>query len=168
MITTPPFVRLLEAIGIDLGTCNYQADTGIAAVGTRHVRNRSTTAEERPCVAVRFDGDERSDDDENRNAWEAVRWLHFALVADVVLDTEDAGTDDTAQKKLAMLLAASVKWLRREGSAIGALSDWIIPGAFDPDENSQPDQGRLVLQLTVVYRVRTDDENVLLAQGEMG
>lgn len=168
MITTPPFERLLEAILTDLETIDYQADTGIVGVGTRHLRNRSTAAEERPCVAVRFDGDERADDDRNHNGQEAVRWLHFALVADLDLDTEDAGTDDTGQKKLGLLLAASVKGLRRAGSAIGALSDWIIPGAFDPDENSQPDEGRLVLSLTVVYRVRTDDENALLAQGEMG
>lgn len=58
--------------------------------------------------------------------------------------------------------------LRDEDGPLRQLCDWVIDGDENPDDDSQPDEGRLVKPISVVYRVRTDDPNRLLAPGENG
>lgn len=168
MINPEPFDRLLDAIVATGDTVDWLTQTGQDSVTARHGRNRYADEEEKPCVSVVFVGDEPAGDDLDHNAWETVRELQIDLVVDAALDPEDGNLDPTGYRRLSRIAAAFIKAMRTPGSPIDLLSDWVRQAGIAPDDRSTSDQGRLVSSVIVVYRVRTDDENVLLAQGVMG
>lgn len=170
MIEQPPFVKLLGWADDALALVDFAAETGIADVTHRPFRNRNTMEDERWCVAVRFETDLPQQDGEvqNHNAWEKCRELTLSLIVDGDLETEDSGNDPTGLAQLGMIAAAAFKGLRDPAGPLAQKCDWMRLGGIEPDEDSTPDEGRLVYAVIVLYRVRSDDENVLLAQGEMG
>lgn len=177
MIDIPPPIRLLEAIKQTLEPVDYLNRAGLAGVRIRHRRNRNTKAGERPCIAIAFVDDDGPDDDQlDLTCGERQRSLTVDLIADVDLAPEKADIDQdpatpgveidpTGNLVPSRLLAAAIEALKTPGSAIDVLSDYISVKSLSPDEDSQADYGRLVRTIIVLYRVRSDDENVLLAEG---
>jgi len=166
MISTPPPIILLEAIKLTLADVDYEFAANIAGVTVRHARNRKPVRAERPALSIIWTGDDpRPGDEQFRNAWEAVRELNFDLQTDVDLPSDTQELDDTGWLYLTSMLAAAMEALCAPDSPLRALCDDIIPGSLEPDEKSDADNGRLVRSATVLYRVRTDDQNVLLAAG---
>lgn len=168
MVEDPPYIRLLEALKATIDPVDYEAEAGIEDVNTRHQRHRYAADEEKPALSVRFTNDVPRGDDLDHNQWETLRELAADLVADVKLPPEDSAEDPTGLLTGARLLAAAMKAVRDPSSPIALLCDRVILGVIGGDEDSNYDVGRLVCGVTVVYRVRSDDENQLLAQGVMG
>ena len=138
----------------------------------RHARYRYSTAEERTAIAIRWDGDEPEDSmqsDSYLSSGEMLVKMSLSIEIDADLDPEptdgSAGADETGLKKLTRYANAVLKALRAEGSIISNFSDFVQYGGLGPDEDNISDEGRLVLSLFVLYRVRSDDPTVLLATG---
>lgn len=169
MIDTPPHIQLLAAIKTTLEAVDYQADAGVAGVKIRHRRNRYSWDSERPCVSIVFVHDVIPDDAAlELNAWEKQRQLTVDLVVDLDLPPEDSDEDPTGNLALSLVAAASLRAMKDPASPIAQLSDYISGHDIEPSEDSKPDKGRLSLTSIVLYRVRSDDENVLLAEGVNG
>lgn len=166
MIRTPPPILLLEAIKLTLIDVDYEFAANIPGVTIRHARNRNAVRAERPALSIIWTGDDpRPGDELFRNAWETVREFSFDLQTDVDLPSDTEGLDDTGWLYLTSMLAAAMEALCDPESPLRKLCDDVVPGSLDPDEKSDADNGRLVRSATVLYRVRTDDQNVLLAAG---
>lgn len=171
LIELAPHVRLLEAAAETMRQVDYEDRAGTAkAVTVRHARNRKPVRAEKPALSLILVGDDPRPDELNRNAWERVRELQFDIQADADLATEDSDEDPTGLALLSRMLAAAVQRLevsfRDEATPLNQLCDYVSAGSIDPDEKSREDDGRLVRGLTVLYRVRADDSNVLLGPGE--
>jgi hypothetical protein len=134
-------------------------------VTVRHAFSRKALRSEKPAISLIMVDDDNRNDDVNLNAWETARVLVFDMQADVDTDTEDTGLDPTGLRKVSRLLAAAVHGMRAEGSPLMGLIDEFTVGALGPDDKSQSENVRLVRTVSVLYRVRADDENVLLAAG---
>lgn len=161
-----PVTLLLEAIKATLDQVDYQAEAGIAGVTVRHRRNRFSIDSELPCIAIQWISDEIVDEETPYlTAWEKTRGLTVDLVIDSLIDDEESGLDPTANQALLNLAAASIRALKKDDSPLGALSETRSLRDMAADEDSKEDKGRLVATLFVVYRVRVDDETVLLAEG---
>ncbi len=134
----------------------------------RHARFRYSTTEERPAIAIMWDGDEVRDEDESNqylSAHELVMEQSLSIMIDVDLDAEDSGLDNTGIKKLSRYAKAVLSALRAEGSIISGFSDFVQYRSLGPDEDSLSDEARLVLSVIVLYRVRAEDPSILLATG---
>ena len=162
-----PHVRILLAIA-DVGrSVDYLEEAGIAEpVTIRHARNRKPVRSERPCITIIMTGDEPRPDEMQRNDWETTREMTFDLQADMELPTEVSDEDPTGLGDISLFLAAMVYAIRAPGNPLLQLVDWVMPGKLDPNDDSPSDDGRMTRGLSVVYRVRSDDENELLAAGE--
>jgi hypothetical protein len=178
-----PFVKLLTAAGQFIAAADYIEGAGLLSLPddlgaqhpitmtVRHARNRKPVRSEKPCITLVFVGDEpRSDDEQQLNDWETARELTFDLQLDMDLDTEDSELDPTGYAKMSRVLAVAYSSMVETVGLkfLGGLADWIANGSYDPDDKSTSDDGRLVLGISVLYRVRSDDPNVLLAAGENG
>ncbi|HEX9946412.1 MAG TPA: hypothetical protein VGA98_02630 [Allosphingosinicella sp.] len=173
LIDLAPHIKLLLAMAATLELVDYQVRAGASKpVKIRHARNRKPVRSEKPAISIIFVGDDPRPDDLQRNAWEAVRELQADLQCDADLAAEDSEEDVTGLAVLSRILAAGVEMLevaRRDVvTPFNDLADSIMAGTVDPDDKSREDDGRLVRRVTVVYRVRTDGSNVLLAPGEQG
>jgi hypothetical protein len=167
LITKPPHIRQLEAAVADLASADFMENTGVPGIHVRHRRNRLPTSSELPCVTLRWLGcDQTSPDGDYVTAWEQQMLNHMQLEVDLELDTEESGIDPTGWGKHSMVAAYAYSVLAEQSSALFQLCDHVRVPAPQLDEDSKPDDGRLVLPFDVVYRVRTDDPNVLLAPGE--
>lgn len=166
MVNDEPFEFLLEKALESIAAVDFLDRAGIAPVTVRHWRNRHSTPSEGTAVSLRFVGDDPRQDDINLNSWETTRELELDIVVDMELDTEISGIDPTGWKKLGRVAAAAAAALQDPASPLRQWCDWVTPGRNDPDEKSTADNGRLVKAATVLYRVRSDDSNVLLAAGE--
>jgi len=167
----PPHIKLLIAIENALLTVDFAVQAGISRPLTiRHSRSRAPVRAERPALSIIFVGDDPRPDEQDRNDWEQVRELTVDLQVDLDLETENRFQDRTGLLYLSLVQAVAVKALKEPDMPVflGGLCDWISVGSIDPEERSQPDIGRMTRALTVLYRVRSDDANVLLAAGENG
>jgi hypothetical protein len=171
MIGQAPHITLALAIEAAGNAVDYLGRAGIAGnVTIRHARNRKPVRAEKPCMSIIIVSDDYQPDEADRNDWEQVRELIVDLQADLDLDTEDSGDDPTGLDKLSRFVAAFVAGLKdpEMPTYLGGLCDWIRVGALEPDDRSTPDDGRMTRAIHVLYRVRSDDANVLLAQGVNG
>lgn len=171
MIDIPPHIRLLMKAEEKFKTVDFMQDAGLpSAVTVRHSRNRNAVRFEKPSLSIIFVGDDPQPNEQDRNAWEVVRELVFDIQVDLDLTTEISDEDPTGLLFLSRTVAAAVKALKDSVQPIflDGLCDWIAVGSIDPEERSQPDIGRMTRALTVLYRVRSDDANVLLSAGENG
>ncbi len=165
LLPQPPFVRIalrMAEIGADV---DYLDQAGIAApVTIRHRRKVQTVRGERPAITIIFVGDVPEPGD-GLNAWEQRRRATFDIQADVELSP---GTDVTGLETAGLMLAAFVRALRVEGSPLLELVDWVEEGEIEPEDRAQPEDGRLVRTLELLYRARSDDGNALLGSEENG
>lgn len=168
IIDKAPHIRILEALVATLELVNFEDRAGVVGVTIRHTRNRYPTSSEKPCISVRWLGNEDQADEQYANAWERYKLCNIDLVADAAIEAEDSQVDETGWDRLSRMLAAAFEKLREEGTPLYDLMNWVQDRDTDPDEDSKPDEGRLVQAISVLYRVRTDQPNVLLAQGENG
>jgi hypothetical protein len=172
MIDLPPPIQILLKLA-ERGRAADYTEAGIISgpVTVRHARNRRPVKSEKPCITLIFVTDEEQPTELQRNEWEVVREMVVDIQVDLDLETEDSGNDETGMGNLAMVVAVFVKSLRDDpvnASWIDGMCDWIRIGTLEPDDRSTPDDGRMTRALSVLYRTRSDDENVLLAAGVNG
>jgi hypothetical protein len=167
LIDKPPHIRQLEAGLATLQALDWESRTGLAGIHVRHYRHRHATSSERPCVSLRWLGNDRATPDgQYLTQDERQKVGHWQVEIDIKLETEEAGTDPTGWGDASIVAAAGYEALSDPASPLRALCDWTRPGDETPDEDSKPDDGRLVYPFDVIYRVRTDDPNKLLVPGE--
>ncbi len=170
MIALPPPIRILREMAA-MGRLADYAQAGIISdpMTVRHARNRDPVRGEVPCISLILVDDDAVQDEQDRNEWESVRSMTVDVQVDLVLANEDSGDDDTGMGVLMMVVAVFVDSLRGPDQIwINGLVDFVRVGALEPDDRSTPDDGRMTRALRVLYRVRSDDENVLLAAGVNG
>lgn len=144
-------------------TVDYADLAGVnGSVTVRHSRKRHPVRGDRPCHTIIFVGDEAVPGETGLNAWEILRQATFDIQSDLDVPAED----ETGLITLGRFSAAFVQALRAEGSTLLGLVDWVSEGDIEPEDRSQPEDGRLVRSLDVMYRVRSDDGNALLAAEE--
>lgn len=173
MMDFPPHIRLLLKLQQLGQAVDYQDRAGIPGVVTiRHARNRNAVRAEKPAMSlILVSDDDRPNEEEGRNDFEQVREMVVDLQADLELPTEVSRSDVTGLGYLSLFVAAFVGGLRdpdQPNRWLDGLCDWLRVGALEPDDRSTPEDGRMTRAIHVVYRVRTDDPNVLLADGENG
>jgi len=178
MIAEAPHVRLLLAVAETLLAITPQEwldNVGLpleTPLAIRHARNRKAVRSEKPCISIIFVSAEAVPADNDLTNWETQKRLLLDLQADVDLDPEQGTVDPTGLGMLSRILGYAMSRLQLEDtdplSPIAALSDRVGGGAYDPEDRATSEDGRLVLEANVVYRVLSTDENVLLAQGVNG
>lgn len=169
MIALPPPVAILLKMA-ELGRmADYSQAVGGATVTIRHSRNRKPVRAEVPAVTLILVSDEPRQDELDRNDWERVREMVIDVQVDTHLAAEDTMIDETGLAVPMILVALFVASLRGPNQTwISEMVDDVRVGSLEPDDRSTPDEGRMTRALTVLYRVRSDDENVLLAAGVNG
>jgi hypothetical protein len=191
-LTRAPFIIVLAAVMATLveGDLDGQleelfeelaSDGDPLALKLRWLRNRYTTQEEKPCLAIAFVSDgpqDPQDADQYPAVGEAVRELAVDLVIDVDLpteveaDEEELIADVAGLEILAHIERRAVQLLKRgfENPAdaptpLSLCAHWVQEIGVDNDEDLVDFPGRLVSRVNVLYRVRSDDPMILLMQG---
>lgn len=173
-IADAPHIKILEAVKATLEAVDFldlAGMTGVKALTIRHFRQRYSTSGERPCLAIKWTGrPDNNVDDQYKNSDERPLKCGIDLVIDLLPVPEDAADDPdpTGWAEMSRIAAVALEALRDEDPAnpLSLVCDgWVIDEDLVPDEDSKPDNGRLVQAISVVYRVRTFDSNVLLAKG---
>ena len=182
MPAVAPFIRVMHRVRGRLDEVNMPVVTGIADLSLRWARNRYTTREERPCLAIAFVSDEPADDGSvNTNSDELVRVLALDLICDMEIETEASaeanesmGTpieefDPAGLGQLSMVITEAHKALReccidplQDTTELGRCIDWVQDIGYDDDEELAGEDGRLVGRLNVIYRTSSWDPTLLL------
>lgn len=164
MISPSPLIRLLTAAHADIRAADYVLGAELTDVTVRHENNRYPTEDERlgGCISIALKADSARSDDADHCYGEMVREATFELVGDIDVDPV---ADPTGLLRVMRMLTIAANALRADDSEIRKLCDWVNSPEIDPDERATSEEGRLVYAVTVVYRVKTDDLNVLLAPG---
>ncbi len=176
-----PRIEVLYAVMARLEQVDLPTLTGIADLNLRWTRNRYTTREERPCLALAFVSDEPRDRDTGLNGDETARILGIDLIVDLQIETEAAAQANTAigtlmsefdpsgLADLSAVLDVAMKALRqccmdefRDTTALGKVCDWVEDVEVDEDEELPDDDGRLVGRANVIYRTSSWDPTLLL------
>lgn len=174
-----PRIQVLNAAMADLFAAGLPALLELPALKFRWERNRYTSREERPCIALAFVSDEPMEMD-NLSEDEMARRLAFDIIVDLQIDTEaaaeaesDLGTvaefyDPTGLAALSWVLDNVMLVLRRtcidefrDTTALGKVADWVEDVSIDEDEELPDDDGRLVGRANVVYRTSSWDPTLL-------
>lgn len=171
-----PTVIVLEKSKETIEAIDWAA-LGLPAFKVRHSRNRFSTEEERPCISIRWMGDRVREVDQEQSYltdWEMEIAQDLTIEIDMDLAPEESDaepppepedTDPTGVSVLTRSGIAIVRAMKARESIISGFSSGVIYGGMDDDEEGTADEGRLVLALTVLYRVRTDDPGELLGTG---
>lgn len=169
-----PTVIVLEALKVTLEAVDWSA-IGQPGFTWRHERQRNTSAEERPAGAIEWQGDQVREADDERvylTMDEMLMAMSVSLTIDLDLEPEESDEarpveveDPTGLRTLTQVGMTAVKALKAEGAEIRNWTDAVALEGLSPDEDGTGDEGRLVIPLTVLYRVRTDDPSELLAMG---
>ncbi len=132
----------------------------------RHHRFRHLTEEERPGICLRWDGDKPHEDDVE-NGYLSLGEMRVVCNVSIEIDADidDEADDPTGFKDITRYVEKVLSALR---DPLNPHSVWdhVQYVGLGPDEDSMSDEGRLVLSLDVIYRVRSDDPSVLLSPGE--
>lgn len=145
----------------------------------RHWRNRETTFEEMPCVAIRYVADDAPGVTTASDTILSVAEAIFELGVELVVDTEiapesdrdtagdpDEGLEPTGLESASEIIKQCLDVLFTPGEEPNALGGtvWDVryDGSGDNDDVGTPDNLRLVERLTLVYRVRAEAPHVLL------
>ena len=178
-----PFVRIMYAAREQLEVGDALANlTALPDLKIRWARNRYTTRQERPCVAIAFVSDAPVDDGAvSTNPDETVRALALDIIVDMEVETEASAEanqaletpveqfDPTGLANLASVLAQAYQLLRaccqdplRDSTTLGKMVDWVQDVSIDDDEDLPDDDGRLVGRVNVLYRTSSWDPMQLL------
>jgi hypothetical protein len=154
-------------------------DAGVPRWKVRHERFRSSTAEEMPCLAIRYVADDASGvatgSDSAPSLAEEVMELRTEFVVDTPIDPEsdretagdpDEGGDPTGLGAASQIIETSLDALCPEGGPVNTLGGlvWDIryDGSGANDELATSDNVRLAEAVTFVYRVRAEAPHRLL------
>lgn len=171
-----PREQILAALLVDLKTAAAAAATPFKV---RHERFRSSTAEEWPCVSIRYLGDDApgvaTGSDTAPSLAEEAMELRLELIVDTPLPAEsdqetaedpDDGDDPTGFGVASAIVETCLGAIFTEGQPINTLGGLIwdarYDGSGDNDDLATPDNVRLAERLTLVYRVRAEAPHVLL------
>jgi len=136
----------------------------------RHYRHRNTGKTERPGLALRY---VQSEIDNERGPMHTSSEQCWALNVDIVIDLPllaerdhnvPAGEDNDAtgwDRLLGVGHYMAGRYCRMD-SPLRQIVDDVLYGDVDPDEDSQPDEGRLASSVIVLYRTLFDDPLTLL------
>lgn len=178
-LNLPPRVRVLNAVMTTLLAADLPARTEMPDLRVRWARNRYTTIEERPCIAIAFVSDAPVDTDQYNSSGEMVRMLSVDLVADAEVESEASAeeTPDPTDRDPHGLTALSIMvdqamLALKEGFApdadpgtpLALVADWCEDAGVSDDEELQDIDGRLVARANVLYRVSTTDPTVLFTR----
>lgn len=145
----------------------------------RHFRNRETTIEEMPCLAIRYVADDApgvvTGSDAQPSLGEAVYELGVEFVVDAALTAEsdrdtagdpDEGAEPTGLELASEIIEKTLDAFFPEGEEVNTMGGivWDIryDGSGDNDDVGTPDNVRLVERLTFVYRTRAEAPHKLL------
>jgi hypothetical protein len=174
-VPVSPETRILEkmkeiAVAADVATAFELAGEFLI----RHYRHRQAGKSERPGAALRYVS---SEIDQDRGSFHTSSEVCWAMSVDIVVDTtllaekghdEAAGDDNDATGW--DRLTAIARWLAKlyvdMGSELRDLVDDVLYGGIDPNEDSQPDDGRLAITVVVLYRTLHADPLHLLSPEE--
>lgn len=147
----------------------------------RWARNRYTTLEEKPCVALAFVSDspvDPQDSDRYPSAGEALRECALDIIVDIDLPTETAveeeqliadvaGLEILSHVERRVVQALKAGWIDQAGnpSPLSAKAHWVQEIGVDNDEDLIDFNGRLVSRVNVLYRVSSEDPTKLLFDG---
>lgn len=181
IIVLDAVMQTLQAAGLSITLADLLAAMGKdgepAELLLRWARNRYTTFQERPCIALAFVSDgPRENSDQYMSAGEAERELAIDVIADVELPTEaeceEGLAQDTARLEILShfvgqaLKALKASFIDQAGAPtpLTPVAHWVEDLGIDDDEDLQDENGRLVGRINVLYRVRADDPTILLRQ----
>lgn len=173
-----PRDQILRAFKLELEAV-VPLEAGKPKWKVRHERFRPTTAEEMPCVAIRYLSDDVSGvtnaSDAQPSTAETSMELGLALIVDTEIPPEsdretagdpDEGDDPTGLGTASEIVEACLGALFTEGEEVNTLGGLIwdarYDGSGDNDDLVTSDNVRLSERLTLVYRVRAEAPQVLL------
>lgn len=144
----------------------------------RWLRNRYTTNEEKPCLALAFVQDGPASPDDPEAAGVLYRELHLDLIIDLERPTEVqadeeamiadmGGIEILAHFERRGIQAFKAGFIDQAGAptALSAVATWVTEIGVDNDEDMVDIEGRLASRFIVQYRVRSEDPMVLLYPG---
>lgn len=169
LLEASPEVILLRAAVDQIKTVDWPGLTGLAAVTVRHGRFRGFNGGERPGIALRYIGSGPLDPEQQvLSAYETLCQMEISMDVEATLDSEESGDDETGLLRLSRMATAAVNSLRDPAGLFYPRIHEIFVTEKEADEDSTPDKARLSWKISVLYRVRTDEENVLLGIGSTG
>lgn len=188
MLNKMPFVRVLDAAMATLLEADLQTvlrdllitmgkDGEPATLKLRWARNRYTTIEEKPCIALAFVDDEVADNQEQyAAAGETIRALGLDIVADVILPSEvevdELGlVSDVARLEILSQFAYRAMQALRQSfvdpagapTPLSNLAHWVEDLGVQEDDDLADEDGRLVYRARLLYRVSSTDQTILLS-----
>jgi len=173
----PPETVILEEMKALLFAANIHTVFGLSKPLTvRHYRHRQSELAERPGLAIRYVS---SEIDNERGAFhtssEQCRAMTVDLVFDSVILAEVDGNvapgdanDATGWDRLLGVGHYAAGLCVRMASPLRLIVDDLLYGDVDPDENTQPDEGRLAISVVVLYRTLFEDPLLLLGPEQNG
>lgn len=177
MIPLPPETLILEKmkeIAVAAAPA-LTADFGLSRdLTVRHFRHRHADKKEQPGVALLYVQSEVDNDRGRMHTSSEQCWaMTVKIVVDMALMPERAidlpagdDNDATGWDRLLALGRTVAGLYVNMGSELRELVDDVMIGDVDPDEDSQPEAGRLAVNVDVLYRTLYSDPLFLLAPGE--
>lgn len=163
MLPKPAFVEILGMSKEALDVGDWETNTGVDNVTIRHYRHRKNAIGEKPCIGLLFLGDGPPEEDTfNLSHSEALRQMDFQLVVDCDIPTEDSDEDPTGLETPGRLMAYGLKLLKDPAGPLYPNVHEVFDGPKDLDEASTPDKARMTRTISVLYRVKSEDEDVRL------
>lgn len=178
MIPLPPETLILENAKAIVQGLPLAATFGLPGdVFVRHFRHREARKSERPGVALRYVGTEMDNERQQfHTSSEVCRALNFDIVVDIELLPESTdlstpsgdGNDATGWDRLLGVGHFVAGKLVAMNSPMRLIVDDLLYRDVDPDEDTQPDNGRLAAGVIVLYRTLFDDPMHLLGPEQNG
>lgn len=176
-----PATKLMYAVMARLVDAGLPTQVNLPSLKLRWARNRFTTREERPCLAIAFVSDTPEAGGVTLSPDEMVMVLSLDLILDLKLETEAADEtnaalatslldyDPSGLDDMMFVLRTASKLLRectldplRDSTDLGRKVDWIEDVSVADDHELPDDDGRLVGRINVIYRASSWDPMVLL------
>lgn len=164
---SPEAFLLVKALEVVAAADFSDIYAGATPIKFRHMRNRMPRKEDRPSLSLRFVSVEPNEDFGMHSTDEECWELQGELIWDADLKSESSEEDPTGIGDLTLICNRAFKALRDEATGMLALGycDDVLDRGVVMDEDSNADEGRLVQQISMLYRTRTGDRSVLLAPG---
>jgi len=172
-----PETKILVAARNAIAVSSVRVDFDIPDLIVRHTRHRTPRSSEANCISVRLVDAAINDEAGEMYTTDEVPWrMMLDIIVDLELSPEpdavDQVHDDDNDVTGFDVLSAMARYAANElinpdpAAPMRQVVDDIVPGDIDPDEESQPDKGRLVISVVVLYRTRYDDLLTLLGPSE--
>lgn len=166
----PPSRILIRCKDV-LDNNNLPGKVGLPTLTVRHERARNSNDEERPCVSLAFVSDEPLAG-EGHSYGEVVRELNIDVIVDSDVQAADSDLDPTGLDRLGWIAAQTVGILQDEaavdanGNTLRGLCDDVIDEGVAPEDDIEPDEGRFIQRVIVLYRTLRNQPFTLLAHEE--